>query len=84
MPWGLPSPPPPFIQSVSGNANAEMGAAPIHFAALALPLTLTLCVNSLNKHCNTHMKDNANALCERAITRKSMYISLSNAKYLAA
>ena len=41
----------PFTQSVSisisvnVNANARMGTEPIHFAAVALPLTL--CVNRL-------------------------------------
>ena len=44
----------PFTQSVSGyanaNANTQMGTVLIDFAALALPLTLTLmlCVNSPN------------------------------------
>ena len=35
--------------SVSGNdnTNARMGAEPIHFAALVLLLTLTLCVDGL-------------------------------------
>ena len=52
-----------FIQSASGNANARMGPKPIDFAVVALPLTL--CMNSLNYHCKTHRRCNANALCER-------------------
>ena len=56
--------------SGNGNTNARMGTTPIHFPVLALPLTLTLCVNRFIQHWKTHraFDANANALCERAIT----------------
>ena len=50
------------------NANALVGAKPIEDAGKALPLTLMLCVNSLNYHWNTLRRFDANALCERTLS----------------
>ena len=62
----------PFTQSVSDNANtnAWMGAVPIHYAPLVLPLMLTSVWIDSSTMQISHLKhdSNANALCERTFT----------------
>ena len=73
----------PFTQSVNvssnANANAKMGTWPIHFAAEALPLTpmqtwRSVWMESFTMQI-THLKSDANALCERATMVQTLTVT---------